>query len=400
MNLNRLKADLANKNGILSCVNYDLLVEAIDFKKLEELNTEARSDYGLFCWGEPALSIEQTTARICVRGLLVPDVGIDLVEFGITGYDVIEHYINYANSLPQVSNIVLDIDSGGGYAKGVQHCADVIMRSEKPISTFVSGDMYSAAYWLGCSTGYIEATPYAGIGSIGVYTEHFDRSKQLENMGIVARIFRSSKWKGAFSSNRPLTEEEQVKLQQNIDDTADDFFTHVAQMRNLSKKAVADFDGDMFAAEEALELGLIDRIENVNQTDTGEEIKMEKDVKAEQAQVLTPDQIEQIKAQAYEEAKAEMQAKAEREKQINSLEVNDSVKVVLASDDFASVSIAAMGKLVAAMPKGFSQAMDEIGGAGVEADPKAFAPKTKEQEDLDKQAEALAKLQALKGKGL
>lgn len=400
MNLNKLKAELESKSGILSCVDYELLVKAIDFQALEKMNGEARSDYGLFCWGKPALTIEQSTATVRIRGLLMPDLGVDLVDFGVTGYDVIEHYIHYANSLPQITDIVLDIDSGGGYVKGVQHCADVIMQSAKPIRTFVSGDMYSAAYWLGCSTESIEAASYSGVGSIGVYAEHFDRSRQLENMGVVARLFRSSKWKGAFSSNRPLSEEEQARLQQSIDDTADKFFTHVAEMRNLSKKAVADFEGDTFSAEKALELGLIDRIENVNQPETGEETKMEKDVKAEQAQVLTPDQIEAIKAQAYAEAKAEMEAKAEREKQINALDTTAEVKEVLVSEAFAGVEIAAMGKLIAAMPKGFSKAMDEIGGAGVEADPKGFAQDSKEQEKLAQQAEALEKLKTLTGKGL
>lgn len=401
MNFNRLKADLENKVGLLSCENYDSLFQAVNFKEIEQLtNDKARADYGLFYWGEPALSIEQNTATIRIRGLLVPALGVDLVEFGLTGYDVIEHYINCANNLPQVSNIILDIDSGGGYVKGVQHCADVIKNSSKPISTFVSGDMYSAAYWLGCATESIETLSYSGIGSIGVYAEHFDRSKQLENMGVVARIFRSGKWKGAFSSNRELTEEEQIRLQQDIDETANEFFTHVATMRNLSEKAVADFEGDTFTAEKALELGLIDRIENVNQTEIGEDNKMEKDVKAEQAQVLTPDQIEAIKAQARAEAKAEMQAQVGREKQINALDTTAEVKEVLASDAFAGVEIAAMDKLIKAMPKGFSKAMDEIGGAGVEADPKGFAQDSKEQEKLAQQAEALEKLKTLTGKGL
>lgn len=400
MNLKQLKAYLESKNGVLSCVNYDTLVKTINFQALEKMDGKACEDFGLFYFDTPALSIELDTATINVRGLLMPNVGWDLVEFGLTGYDVIEHYVNYANSLPQITHIVLDIDSGGGYADGVQHCADVIMNSEKPIRTVVSGDMYSAAYWLGCSTGNITASKYSGVGSIGAYAEHFDRSKQLEKEGIVSRLFRSGKWKGAFSSNRPLTEEEQARLQQGIDDIANEFFTHVAEKRRLSKQAVAGFEGDSFTAEKALELGLIDRIENVNQTELEGEVKMEKSDKAEQVQALTAEQIEQIKAQAREEVKAEMQAKSDREQRINALDTSVEVKKVLASDAFASVGIEAMSELVKAMPKGFSQAMDEIGGAGVGTDPQGFAPKTKEQEKLDEQAAALAKLAELKGKGL
>lgn len=400
MNLEKLKADLESNKGVLSCTNYDSLVKAVDFRALENKQIKANEDTGLFYFDKPALSIEQNTATIKIRGLLMPNVGWDLVEFGLTGYDVIEHYINYANSLPQITQIVLDIDSGGGYANGVQLCADVIMNSKKPIRTFVSGDMYSAAYWLGCSTNNITASKYSGIGSIGAYSEHFDRSKQLEQAGIVARLFSSGKWKGAFSSNRPLTKEEQVRLQQAIDDLANEFFAHVARTRRLSEKVVAGFDGDTFTAERAFELGLIDRIENVNQTEFGGEKKMEQNGKTEQAKALTEDEIDQIKAQAREEAKAEMQAKMERERGIDALEASAAVKQVLASDAFASVPLDAMSELINVMPKGFSKAMDEVGGAGVEADPRGFAPRTKEQEQLDEQAAARAKLAQLKGKVL
>lgn len=209
MNLKQLKAQLENKQGILSCKNYDVLLKAVNFEQIEALSAKAdreqdETDYGIIYFCEPALRIENGTATIKIRGLLVPNVGWDLVEFGLTGYDVIEHYIQYANQSRQVTNIVLDIDSGGGSSSGLQQCADWIMNSSKPVSAFASGDMYSAAYWLGCSASDITATSYSGIGSIGAYAEHFDRSKYLEKQGIVARLFSSGKWKGAFSANRPF----------------------------------------------------------------------------------------------------------------------------------------------------------------------------------------------------
>lgn len=398
MNLQQLSAYIENKQGVLSCVNYDALAQAIDFKAIKENEQKASQDFGIKYYSSPALRIEGETAIIKVRGLLAPDIGVDLVEFGLTGYDVIEHYLNYANSLPHITNIVLDIDSGGGFVQGVQRCAEKIKGSTKNISTFVSGDMYSAAYWLGCSTNRLTATPYSGIGSIGAYVEHFDRSANLEKQGIVARIFRSGKWKGAFGADLPLTQEEQARLQQDIDLIADEFFTHVAKQRGLSKATLAGFEGDTFTAEKALELGLIDQIENVNQTDGGE--KMGSNVTADHGQTITSADIEQIKAQAREEAKAEFQAMAEREKAIAALETTEEVKQVLASEAFSRVEIQAMTELVKAIPKGFSQAMNEIGGAGVEADPAGFAPQSVEQKKLAEQAESLKKLAQLKNKGL
>lgn len=400
MNLKQLKAYLESKDGVLSCENYDASIRAIDFSALDNAEPKVSNDFGIPCWGKPALSIDNGTATIRIRGLLVPDVGFDLVEFGITGYDVIEHYLAYAHKSYQVEQIVLDIDSGGGYAKGVQHCADMIMNHPKPIHTFVSGDMYSAAYWLGCSAKQITTSAYSGVGSIGVYIEHFDRSEALKKMGIVARIFRSGKWKGAFGDTLPLTAEEQNRLQQDVEVLANDFFTHVANRRRLSKEVVGGFEGDTFTAEKAFELGLIDRIDNVTKTEVGGELNMEQINMTEQSNSKTTEDIEKIKAQAREEVLAELKAKEEREQKINALETSVEVKKVLSSSAFAHVEIDAMQELVNAMPKGFSLSMEETGGAGVSADPKGFGFDTKAQEALDKQAASLAKLASLKGKGL
>lgn len=391
MNIKQIKAYLESKRGLLSCVDYESLAKAVDFSSIQEQATKMDATFGMPHWGSPALRLEKETAVINIRGLLVPDVGFDLVQFGLTGYDVIEHYVSYANNLPQITQIVLDIDSGGGYAKGVQQCAERIANSQKPIITFVSGDMYSAAYWLGCSTQRIEAKSFAGIGSIGVYATHFDNSAHLAQQGIIARMFKSGKWKGAFGSDLPLTEEEQARLQQDVEQTADEFFTHVFKMRGISKEKVASFDGDTFSAEQALERGLIDHIYNVNQTENGGG-EMGNNGMAEGHQLINQAEIERIKAEALAEAKAEFEAKIEREKAILALDVSEDVKKVLSSEAFAGVSIEAMGELIKAMPKGFSQAMDEHGGAGVEADPTHFAGNQEELAEKQKAIEELAKI--------
>lgn len=399
MNMKKLKALVGNRQGFLSCVDFDLSVKAIDFNAMKK--AEKRSDYGIECWGEPALKIENGIATIQVRGLLVPNVGIDVISYGITGYDVIEHYINYANEQASVNRIVLDIDSGGGYVTGVYQCSEAISNSLKPISTFVSGSMCSGAYWLGCSAEEVVASKYAEVGSIGVYVEHFDYSRQLENEGVLVNLFKVGKWKGAFSPYRPLSEEEKAKLQSEIDEIAEQFFTHVAENRNLSKKEVAKLEADVFSAEDAIKLGLIDRINNVK---TEEGNTMNKDVKGEQAQPLTTAQIEEIKAQAKAEAQAqfqaEMQAKAERVKAIYALETTDEVKAVLSSDKFANVDLDGMKELLAVMPKSFVQAMDETGGAGVEASPMGFAGLTAEEIKAQKQANSESQLKNLAYKGL
>lgn len=398
MNLTAIKALLDNKQGILSCLNFETLASAVDLEAMTaDFDGKVRGDYGMDCWGEPALSIADGIATIKVRGLLVPSLGIDLTSWGITGYDVIEHYLDYANDDKSVNSIVLDIDSGGGYVSGVQQCSEAITNSEKPVTALATGGMYSSAYWLGASADVVQATSYAGVGSIGVYAVHYDYSQELENEGIKPTLFKVGDKKALGHPDFALSDDDKQAMQADINQTADSFFTHVATRRNLTKQAVADMQADCFTAQRAKELGLIDDITSQstkslnNQANAnGTADNQEGDNPMTEAEMRA-----KIEAQIRAEVEAEAKAKAERTQAVYALETDDNVKAVLASDDFAQVSLEAMANLINAMPKGFSALMDEDGGAGVEASPTDFADKTNEELEAKAQEEAKAKLAEL-----
>lgn len=298
MNLQaKIKRDI-DSHALMACHDLQGELASIDFKSLARYNDDD---------SEPTYTIENGVATIDVRGLLVPETSSDYRSWGVTGYANLADYIQQANDDYTVTSIVLDIDSGGGYVAGLDGITESIYQSAKPIETFVSGDIYSAAYWLGASTSKVTASKHSGVGSIGVYVVHTEESGWLERYGEKVSLFRSGKWKAAFNSFMPLTADEQTRLQEGVDESASIFFNHVAAQRNVDAKTVKGWEGDVFTAVKAKELGLIDAIadsvaasSSTKQSNTNPKTEGESmDLQEAQAKITA---LEAEKAQAVQEA--------------------------------------------------------------------------------------------------
>lgn len=298
MNLQaKIKRDI-DSHALMSCTGLEQQLASIDFKSLARYSDDD---------SEPTYTVENGVATIDVRGLLVPETSSDYRSWGVTGYANLADYIQQANDDYTVTSIVLDIDSGGGYVAGLDGITESIYQSAKPIETFVSGDMYSAAYWLGASTSKVTASKQSGIGSIGVYVVHTEESGWLERYGEKVSLFRSGKWKAAFNSFMPLTDDEKTRLQEGVDESASVFFNHVAAQRNIDAKTVKNWEGDCFTAVKAKELGLIDAIadsvaasSSTKQSNTNPKTEGESmDLQEAQAKITA---LEAEKAQAVQDA--------------------------------------------------------------------------------------------------
>lgn len=273
--LDKIKADIA-RHELMACHDLQGQLAAIDVKALAVMGTDSDT---------PSYSVDNRTATIKIRGLLIPSASRDYGDWA-TGYNYINQYLAKASNDPFVDEIILDIDSGGGYVKGLDDVIETIANLSKPITTYASGDMYSAAYYLGSSTDNITAEKDSGIGSIGVYVVHSEDSKALEKWGETYSIFRSGKWKGAFNWFSPLAKHEKERLQQGVDEAASLFFNHVAYKRDIDTMTIADWQGDTFSATKAKELGLIDEI--VGKTVTQSPVEQFLETKAESSATTNP----------------------------------------------------------------------------------------------------------------
>ena len=118
-------------------------------------------------------------AVIQVAGTLVQKLGTLRPYSGMTGYDGIRQNFLTALIDPDVTSIVLDIDSPGGEVSGCFDLVDAIYeaRGSKPIWAILNDAAYSAAYAIASAADKIYVPRTGGTGSVGVIWIHMDWSE-------------------------------------------------------------------------------------------------------------------------------------------------------------------------------------------------------------------------------
>lgn len=389
--LDKIKADIARRE-VMACHDLDGLLASIDFQALSAGSYD----------DTPSHAVNDGVATIKVRGLLIPQASRDYGG-SITGYNIISDYLTQANNNPMVKSIVLDIDSQGGYLKGLHDVVEQIDNLSKPIGTHATGNMQSAAYWLGISTNSVTADKGSQVGSIGVYAIHGENSQELATKGITMSLFKSGDWKGAFNSFMPLSQKEKDRLQANIDESANAFFNFVAYKRGLTAQTVADWQGDTFNATKAKEYGLIDEIVGTQPT-ISSHIPTKAELSATNPQEIDMDLVQalaensNLKGQLDEkdtalqakdkqiaelqQALSEQQASA-RQKQIDELAQatgktfgDDEVAAFKAMDDAGFELVVSLATAKPTMPKGLDKPQANAGiNAGTNTDTQSLSGK-------------------------
>lgn len=165
---------------------------------------------------------------------------------------------------PNVGAIVLDVDSPGGSAFGVEELATEIFnaRGQKPIVASVNSMSASAAYWVASAAEEVVVTPGGMAGSIGVWTAHEDWSKFLENEGRKVTLVSAGKYKVEGNPYGPLTDEARAAMQDTVDKYYGLFLKAVARNRGDKPTAVRDGygEGRVRLAADAVKEKLADRV--------------------------------------------------------------------------------------------------------------------------------------------
>lgn len=170
---------------------------------------------------------------------------------------------------PDISAIVLDVDSPGGAVAGIDEFAAEIYRARgtKPIVAVANTVMASAAYWLGSAADEVVATPSALVGSIGVIGAHEDQTGLYEKMGVKVSLISAGKYKAENNPFEPLTDEGRAYLQTRVDESYGRFTRAVARQRSVPVDSVRNGygEGRVVGADEAVKLGMVDRIATIDE---------------------------------------------------------------------------------------------------------------------------------------
>lgn len=164
-----------------------------------------------------------------------------------------------------VKTLVLKVDSGGGQAHGLfsaaNHIKKIAKQSGVKTVAYVDGLSASAAYGLAVLADEIVAHPQSQVGSVGVVVQLYNDSKMLENVGIKRQFVFAGDNKIPFdNSTGEFTDKFVNDLQKSIDKTYKTFVQHVATNRGLTDQDVIDTQASVYDVDEALSLGLIDKV--------------------------------------------------------------------------------------------------------------------------------------------
>ena len=209
-------------------------------------------------------------AVIPIYGVIAPRMNLLSDVSGGTSYQAIRKAVGEAVADPEVTTIVLDVDSPGGSCAGASECAQAIRaaRERKPIIAQAEFSMNSAAYWICSGATAIVASPSAQVGSIGVFTIHEDLSAALVQLGVKATILSAGKYKVEGNPIEPLTPDARARIQRQVDATYGRFVSDVGKGRAVPVPAVRGGygEGATVTADEALAAKMIDRVSTLEDT--------------------------------------------------------------------------------------------------------------------------------------
>ncbi len=224
-------------------------------------------DNGDLFQGIPATyTIENGVGILPIQGMIIPKSDIFTLIFGgFAALDILTRDFRELAGRDDVHTIVLDIDSPGGNAFGVQQFANLIFnsRADKSIIAVTSGMMASAAMWIGAAAHKIVITgDVTVVGSIGTVTSHVDISEAEKMAGIKTTEVAAGKFKRVPSMFEPLTTKGKQVLQGQVNHANTAFINDIAKFRGVIPSTVVSkmAEGKTFIGTQGISVGLIDEM--------------------------------------------------------------------------------------------------------------------------------------------
>lgn len=177
--------------------------------------------------------------------------------------------IEKAFEKPGVVAVALTVNSPGGAAGQssliAAHIRQMAEDKNIPVYAFIEDVAASGGYWLACAADEIYAQPVSIVGSIGVISAGFGLEDFIAKHGIKRRLHTAGREKSMLDPFSPEKPDDVERLQVLQKDIHNAFIDWVRERRSHMLKATdrALFEGRVWTAQPALELGLIDGIQDM-----------------------------------------------------------------------------------------------------------------------------------------
>ena len=209
------------------------------------------------------ISEDGTTGFLDITGTLVAKHDDFNACMGFTSYEKLYSQFEKQVSMG-VEKLVLNVDSGGGSAFSCFEMAsqvkDLAVANDIPIYAYVDGLSASAAYAWSSIADEIVARPDSEVGSVGVVVQLVNNSKMLEKTGITRKFITYGENKVPFDDSGEFSNKFIQSIQDKVNKTGLQFNSFVAKNRNMQVEDVIATQAEVYDAEDALEIGFIDKI--------------------------------------------------------------------------------------------------------------------------------------------
>lgn len=205
------------------------------------------------------VTVRDGVAVVPVTGPIFRRANLFTSISGATSTEVLATDIQAALDDPTVRAIVLDIDSPGGEATGINELSDLIYqaRGQKPLKAYVGGIGASAAYWIASAADEVVVDDTAQLGSVGVV---LNLQRREDKPGTTTYEIVSSN----APNKRPDMETEagRAQLQARVDELAAVFLDKVARNRGIARDEINTRfrQGGIATGALAVEAGMADRL--------------------------------------------------------------------------------------------------------------------------------------------
>ena len=163
----------------------------------------------------------------------------------------------------RIKGLILRIDSPGGAVGPSQEIYDAVLRlkTKKKVIVSMGSVAASGGYYIAVAADKIVANPGTITGSIGVLMDHMNVEELLKFLKVDMEVLKAGALKDIGSPVRTMTPEEKDFLHSILNNMHGQFKEAVKKGRGLTQQQIDTLaDGRVFTGEQALELGLIDKL--------------------------------------------------------------------------------------------------------------------------------------------
>lgn len=183
---------------------------------------------------------------------------------GSPGTQTLTRIVQEADAHPNISGMILVMDSPGGSVDGTGVFSEAVGATTKPVVTWVSGMMASAGYWIGSSSDEIIASHGSDlIGSIGTMVGWKDATEYFAKEGIKDIYITADDSKDKNATYQEAIKGNYKPMKTEILNPLNDQFLGAVKSNREGKLNLKNenvLTGKVYVAKDAISNGLIDSI--------------------------------------------------------------------------------------------------------------------------------------------